>query len=106
VSRRMATTPEETSAPALASGTFAIGGGLTVNRLGFGAMRLPGVRDPSRSSRSAREMLREAVRLGVDLIDTAHAYGRSEEFIAEALHPCPGTITFPEPVAARPPPAS
>jgi aryl-alcohol dehydrogenase-like predicted oxidoreductase len=37
----------------------------------------------------AREMLREAVRLGVDLIDTAHAYGRSEDLIAEALHPTP-----------------
>ena len=60
------------------SGTFAIGGELTVHRLGFGAMRLPGVRGEPRPS-EAREVLREAARLGVDLIDTAHAYGRSEE---------------------------
>jgi len=74
--------------PAHASGTFAIGGELIVHRLGFGAMRLPGVRGDPRPS-AARELLREAVRLGVDLIDTAHAYGRSEELIAEALHPYP-----------------
>ena len=70
-------------------GTFAIGGELSVHRLGFGAMRLPGMmRDPPTPS-AALEILREAVRLGVDLIDTAHAYGRSEEMIAEALHPYP-----------------
>ena len=63
------------------SGTFAIGGELTVHRLGFGAMRLPGVRGEPQPS-EAREVLREAARLGVDLIDTAHAYGRSEEMIA------------------------
>jgi pyridoxine 4-dehydrogenase len=85
----MAPASEETPAPARASGTFAIGGELRVHRLGFGAMRLPGVRDESQSSAAAREMLREAVRLGVDLIDTAQAYGRSEDFIAEALHPYP-----------------
>ncbi len=71
-----------------ASGTFAIGGELSVHRLGFGAMRLPGVRGEPRPS-AAHDVLREAVRLGVDLIDTAHAYGRSEELIAEALHPYP-----------------
>jgi pyridoxine 4-dehydrogenase len=68
---------------------FAIGGELSVRRLGFGAMRLPGVRVESQSSDAASAMLREAVRLGVDLIDTAHAYGRSEDMIAEALHPYP-----------------
>jgi aryl-alcohol dehydrogenase-like predicted oxidoreductase len=82
------------AAPARASGTFAIGGELPVHRLGFGAMRLPGVRIESESSRPAREMLREAVRLGVDLIDTAHAYGRSEEMIAEALHPYPDGLVI------------
>jgi len=76
------------SLPAQVSETFAIGGELSVHRLGFGAMRLPGVRGEPRPS-AARELLREAVRLGVDLIDTAHAYGRSEELIAEALHPYP-----------------
>ena len=59
-----------------------------MHRLGFGAMRLPGVRGEPRPD-AARELLREAVRLGVTLIDTAHIYGRSEELIAEALHPYP-----------------
>jgi len=51
-------------------------------------MRLPGVRGEPRPQ-AARELLREAVRLGVDLIDTAQAYGRSKDLIAEALHPYP-----------------
>ena len=76
------------TSPAHASGTFAIGGTLQVHRLGFGAMRLPGVRGEPRPS-AARELLREAVRLGVDLIDTAHAYGSSQDLIADALHPYP-----------------
>jgi pyridoxine 4-dehydrogenase len=75
------------------SSTFAIGGELTVNRLGFGAMRLPGVRGEPRPD-AACELLREAVRLGVNLIDTAHAYGRSEEMIAEALHPYPDGLVI------------
>lgn len=75
--------------PAHAAGTFAIGGELEVHRLGFGAMRLPGVRDDSMSTDAAHAILREAVRLGVDLIDTAWIYGRSEELIAGALHPYP-----------------
>ena len=69
--------------------TFAIGGELTVHRLGFGAMRLPAAWGEPESPGPSREMLREALRLGVDFIDTAHAYGRSEEVIAEALHPYP-----------------
>jgi len=84
----MPVSPEERPPRAHASGTFALGGELSVHRLGFGAMRLPGARGEPRP-RAAREMLREAVRLGVDLIDTAHAYGRSEDLIAEALHPHP-----------------
>jgi pyridoxine 4-dehydrogenase len=72
-----------------ASDTFAIGGELVVHRLGFGAMRLPGVRDGTVGPGAARELLHEAIRLGIDLIDTARAYGRSEEFIADALHPYP-----------------
>jgi len=76
------------SLPGHASGTFEIGGELRVHRLGFGAMRLPGAWETPQPG-AAREMLREAVRLGVDLIDTAHAYGRSEELIADALHPYP-----------------
>ncbi len=84
----MPVSPEERPPPAHASGTFAIGGELSVHRLGFGAMRLPGARGEPRP-RAARELLREAVRLGVDLIDTARAYGGSEDLIAEALHPYP-----------------
>ncbi|MDQ3240569.1 MAG: aldo/keto reductase [Actinomycetota bacterium] len=84
----MPVSPEERPPRAHASGTFALGGELSVHRLGFGAMRLPGARGEPRP-RAAREMLREAVRLGVDLIDTARAYGRSEDLIAAALHPYP-----------------
>ena len=80
--------------PAHASGTFAIGGELVVHRLGFGAMRLPGVRDESVPVDDARTLLREAVRLGVDLIDTAWIYGRSEELIADALHPYPAGLVI------------
>jgi pyridoxine 4-dehydrogenase len=86
-----ARTEDETrvAAPARASGTFAIGGELTVHRLGFGAMRLPAAWGEPEKPDMSREMLREAVRLGVDFIDTARAYGRSEEVVAEALHPYP-----------------
>jgi pyridoxine 4-dehydrogenase len=65
--------------------TFVIGGELEVRRLGFGAMRIVG--DPEKGKR----VLRRALELGVSLIDTADIYGagRSEELIAEALHPYP-----------------
>jgi pyridoxine 4-dehydrogenase len=65
--------------------TFLLGGELEVHRLGFGAMRI--VRDPEEGKR----VLRRALELGVNLIDTADVYGagRSEELIAEALHPYP-----------------
>ncbi len=74
--------------------TFRIGGELEVNRLGFGAMRLPGVRDESIDPSRAAEVLREALHLGVNLIDTAHIYGRSEELIAHALHPYPDDLVI------------
>jgi diketogulonate reductase-like aldo/keto reductase len=67
------TSPEAASVPARASGIFAIGGELTVHRLGFGAMRLPAAWSETESPGASREMLREAVRLGVDFIDTARA---------------------------------
>jgi aryl-alcohol dehydrogenase-like predicted oxidoreductase len=78
---------------ARAAGTFDIGGDLTVNRLGFGAMRLTGdgiwgePRDPD----ECRRVLRRAVELDVNLIDTADSYGPevSERLIAEALYPYP-----------------
>jgi aryl-alcohol dehydrogenase-like predicted oxidoreductase len=78
---------------AAASGTFALGGDLPVNRLGFGAMRItgPGVWGPPADKKEAIAVLRRAVELGVNLIDTAESYGPhvSEELIAAALHPYP-----------------
>jgi aryl-alcohol dehydrogenase-like predicted oxidoreductase len=78
---------------ATAAGTFSIGGDLTVNRLGYGAMRItgPGVWGPPADKAAALATLRRAVELGVNLIDTADSYGPavSEELIAEALYPYP-----------------
>lgn len=70
---------------------FTIGGDMTVNRLGFGAMRVtgPGVIGPPEDEAAARDLLRRAVELGVDFIDTADSYGPgvSERLIGEALDP-------------------
>jgi pyridoxine 4-dehydrogenase len=78
---------------AAASGTFTLGGDLTVNRLGYGAMRLtgPGIWGPPADHDEAIRVLRRAVDLGVDFIDTADSCGPyvSEELIREALHPYP-----------------
>lgn len=78
---------------AVKSGTFTLGGDLRVHRLGFGAMRItgPGVWGPPKDRGEALAVLRRAVALDVDLIDTAESYGPhvSEELIAEALHPYP-----------------
>jgi pyridoxine 4-dehydrogenase len=87
----MSTSRDQTSrTDAARAGTFALGGELTVSRLGFGAMRLP--EDP----RQARALLRRAVQLGVRLIDTAEFYGpgTSEELIAEALWPYPDGLVI------------
>jgi aryl-alcohol dehydrogenase-like predicted oxidoreductase len=75
-------------------GTFQLGaGGPVVNRLGFGAMRLtgPGIWGEPPDREGARRVVRRAVELGVNLIDTADSYGPhvAEEIIAEALHPYP-----------------
>jgi aryl-alcohol dehydrogenase-like predicted oxidoreductase len=76
---------------AAASGTFTIGGDLRVNRLGYGAMQLTGegVWGPPKDHDEAIRVLRRAVELGVNLIDTADSYGPfvSEQLIREALHP-------------------
>jgi pyridoxine 4-dehydrogenase len=73
--------------------TFAIGGDLTVHRLGYGAMQLPGpgVWGEPADRDGAVRVVRAAVEQGVDLIDTADSYGPfvSEQIIAEALHPYP-----------------
>jgi len=76
--------------PLHASGTFELAG-RTVHRLGFGAMRItgPGIWGPPEDHDGAIAVLRRAVELGVDFIDTADSYGPtvSEELIHEALHP-------------------
>ena len=72
---------------------FKIGGDMTVSRLGFGAMRLTGdgIWGEPKDREEAKKVLKRAVSLGVNLIDTADAYGPqvSETLIAEALHPYP-----------------
>jgi pyridoxine 4-dehydrogenase len=81
---------------AAASGTFKIGGEITVNRLGFGAMRLTGtgIWGPPKDRPEALRVLRRLPELGVDFIDTADAYGPevSENLIREALHPYKGLL--------------
>ncbi|MFC6223734.1 aldo/keto reductase [Hymenobacter artigasi] len=81
------TTATATTYPA----TFAIGGDLTVNRLGYGAMRITGegIWGPPADHDESIRVLKRAVELGVNFIDTADSYGPnvSEELIAEALHP-------------------
>jgi aryl-alcohol dehydrogenase-like predicted oxidoreductase len=71
--------------------TFTLGGDLEVHRLGYGAMRITGkgIWGPPADAETAKAVLRRAVELGVDLIDTADSYGPfvSEDLIREALHP-------------------
>jgi pyridoxine 4-dehydrogenase len=84
----------DTERPAAASGTFVLGGDLPVTRLGFGAMRItgPGVWGDPPDRDQAIRVLRRAVALGVDFIDTADSYGPfvSEDLVAEALYPYDG----------------
>lgn len=83
---------------AAAAGTFTIGGDLTVNRMGYGAMRItgPGVWGPPIDKTAALATLRRAVELGVNLIDTADSYGPdfSELLIAESLYPYPADLVI------------
>ena len=78
---------------AAAAGTLWLGGEVEVSRMGFGAMRITGdgIWGEPRDQKEARAVLRRAVELGVNFIDTADAYGPavSERLIAEALHPYP-----------------
>ena len=78
--------------------TITLGGELTVNRLGFGAMRLtgPGIIGPPVDRPEAIRVLRRALDLGVNFIDTADSYGPhfNEEVIAEALHPYPAGLVI------------
>lgn len=86
------------SVTASAAGTMNIGGDLTVNRMGFGAMRITGdgIWGAPRDREAAKAALRQAVELGVNFIDTADAYGPdvSEDLIAETLHPYPDDLVI------------
>jgi pyridoxine 4-dehydrogenase len=87
-----------TETPGAAAGTISIGGDLTVNRMGFGAMRITGqgIWGPPPDRDVAKAALRQALDLGVNFIDTADAYGPnvSEELIAETLHPYPDDLVI------------
>ena len=78
------------------SGKFIIGGDITINRLGFGAMRItgPGIWGEPEDRPEALRVLRRLPEVGVNFIDTADSYGPfvSEELIAEALHPYQGLL--------------
>jgi aryl-alcohol dehydrogenase-like predicted oxidoreductase len=83
---------------AASSGTISLGGELTVNRLGYGAMRITGegVWGPPKDRAGAIAVLRRAIELGINFIDTADSYGPyiSEELIAEALAPYPKDLVI------------
>ncbi len=83
---------------AAAAGSIALGSDLTVNRMGFGAMRLTGrgIWGPPADRQESIRVLRRAIELGVDFIDTADSYGPAvaEELIAEALHPYPAGLVI------------
>src|SRR5689334_22063382 len=84
---------ESGSQPARAAGSFLLGGDLPLRRMGFGAMRItgPGIWGDPPDPAGARKLLRRAVDLGVNLVDTADAYGPevSERLLCEALYPYP-----------------
>jgi aryl-alcohol dehydrogenase-like predicted oxidoreductase len=89
---------ESTPVSATGAGTIDVGGDLTVNRLGYGAMRITGngIWGEPADRDEARAVLRRAVELGVNFIDTADAYGPevSETLIAEALQPYPDDLVI------------
>ena len=89
---------KEQSLSVAAAGTFTIGGDLTVNRLGYGAMRVtgPGIWGPPVDKAACIATLRRTTELGINLIDTADSYGPniSEELIAEALYPYPKDLVI------------
>ena len=82
--------------PAAAAGSITLGGDLTVNRMGFGAMRLTGkgIWGPPKDPEKAVRVLQRAVDLGVNFFDTAYSYGPhiAEQLIADALYPYPGLV--------------
>ena len=86
------------SISAAAAGTATLGGEVSVNRMGFGAMRItgPGIWGPPKDPEAAIAVLRRVVELGVNFIDTADSYGPavSEELIAKALYPYPKDLVI------------
>jgi pyridoxine 4-dehydrogenase len=90
--------PDWNNLPAAKSGQFRIGGDLEINRLGFGAMRITGkgIWGEPKDRKEAERVLRRAVELGINFIDTADSYGPhvSEEIIAEALYPYPDGLVI------------
>ena len=88
----------DSDAPAALAGSLSLGGDLVVNRMGYGAMRLPapGVWAEPVDPDAARKLLRRAVELGVNLIDTAGYYGDhvADRLIAEALYPYPDGLVI------------
>ena len=90
--------PESRSVQAGMAGAVDVGGDLTVNRLGFGAMRITGagIWGPPADRTEAKAVLRRAVELGINFIDTADSYGPdvSEELIGETLYPYPDDLVI------------
>ena len=92
-------TETQSTMNAITPKTFKLGGDLEVNRLGYGAMRLtgqPGNFGPYADWEGGQKLLRRAVELGVNFIDTAEAYGPgfNEELIASALYPYPDQLVI------------
>jgi aryl-alcohol dehydrogenase-like predicted oxidoreductase len=94
----MASKRVSTAKPAAAAGTITLFEGRTVNRMGFGSMRLtgPGIWGEPKDPDECRATLRRAVELGVNFIDTADSYGPgvAERLIAEALYPYPKDLVI------------
>ena len=90
--------PTTSTVTAALAGTIDIGGDLPVNRFGFGAMRLtgPGIWGEPADREESKRVLRRAVELGINVIDTADSYGPevSERLIAEALYPYPDDLVI------------
>lgn len=91
-------TDQSARVDAATAGTFDIGGDLRVNRLGFGAMRITGegIWGEPENPEEARAVLKRAVELGINLIDTADSYGPdvSERLIGETLYPYPEDLVL------------
>src|SRR5262249_56277774 len=89
---------------AAGSGTLVVGD-LTVNRMGYGAMRItgPGIWGDPPDPEASKGVLRRAVELGVNFIDTAAAYEASERLIGEALAPYPEGLVIPTNAGHYPP---